>query len=133
MGFRHYIHDNFTLEIKKKLINSCTWSVALYGLEMWTVGKNEERAVNAFETWCWRRTLKIEWTDRITNNEVFQKAKEERLLLKILKNRRHSWIRHTIRHNEFLVNILEGAISGKKGRGTTSTTILKASCQKHRS
>jgi hypothetical protein len=29
--------------------------------------------------------LKIKWTDRITNDEVFQRAKEERLLLEILK------------------------------------------------
>ena len=50
----------------------------------------------------------------MTNDEVFQRAKEERLLLNILNSRRHSWIGHTIRHNEFVVNILEGAISGKK-------------------
>ena len=31
----------------------------------------------------WRRMLKIKWTDRITNGEVFQRAKEERLLSKI--------------------------------------------------
>ena len=61
--------------------------------------------------------LKIKWTDRITNDDVFQRAKEERLFLKILKNRRHSWMGHTIRHNEFVVNILEGAISGKKDVG----------------
>jgi len=35
--------------------------------------------------------------------------KEERLLLKILKNRHHSWKGHTVRHNEFVVNILQGA------------------------
>jgi hypothetical protein len=52
--------------------------------------------------------------NRITNDEVFQRAKEERLLLKILKNRHQLWIGHIIRHNEFVVNILEGAISGKK-------------------
>jgi hypothetical protein len=47
--------------------------------------------------------------------EVFQRVKEKRLLLEIKKkNRRHSWIWHTIRHNEFVVNILQGAISGKK-------------------
>jgi hypothetical protein len=43
-----------------------------------------------------------------------QRAKEDRLPLKILKNRRHSWRGHTIRHNEFVVNTLEGAIFGKK-------------------
>jgi len=29
--------------------------------------------------------LKIKWTNRITNDEVFQMAKEERLLLEIKK------------------------------------------------
>ena len=38
--------------------------------------------------------LKIKWTDRIRNDKVFQWAKEEWVLLKILKNRRHSWIGH---------------------------------------
>jgi hypothetical protein len=94
------------LEIKKKLIY---WSVAVYVSESRTLGKNEEIVVNAFETWSWRRTLKIKWTDRIMNDEVFQRAKEERL---ILKNGRLSWIGRTIRHHEFVVNILEGAISG---------------------
>jgi len=69
--------------------------------------------------------LKIKWTNRIKYEEVFQRTEEERLLLKLSKNRRHLWIQHTIRHNEFVVNILEGAISGKKSRRKTSTTILK--------
>jgi len=42
--------------------------------------KNEERVVNAFETRCWRRMLKVKWTDGITNVEVLQGAKEEKLL-----------------------------------------------------
>jgi len=42
-------------------------------------------------------------------------------------------IRHTIRQNEFVVKIFEGAIFGKRGCGKTSTAILKASCQKHSS
>jgi hypothetical protein len=69
--------------------------------------------------------LKIKWTDRITNDEVFQRAKEARLLLKILKNRPYSWMGHTIRHNEFVVNILEGAISGKKTMGRPGLQYLK--------
>jgi len=63
-------------------------------------------------------------TDRIRNDEVFQRAKEERLLLKI-KNRRHLWIGHTIRQNEFVVKILEGAISGKKAVGRPRLEYLK--------
>jgi hypothetical protein len=69
--------------------------------------------------------LKIKWTDRKTNDEVFQRAKEVRLPLKYLKNRRHSWIGHTIRYNEFVVNILEGAIYGKKAVGRPRLQYLK--------
>jgi hypothetical protein len=46
------------------------------------LGKNKERVVNAFETRSRRRMLKIKWTGGITNDEVFQKEKEESLLLK---------------------------------------------------
>jgi hypothetical protein len=78
--------NNFSLQIKKKLIKSCIWSVALYGSETQTLWKKEERVVKTFEIRCWRRRLKIKWTDRIMNDEVFQSAIEERLLLRILKN-----------------------------------------------
>ena len=77
--------NNFSLEMKRKLINSCIWSVALTDQKRGPQEKKEETAINAFETWCWRRMLKIKWTDRITNDEVLKKVKEERLLLKILK------------------------------------------------
>jgi len=72
--------NNLSLEMKKKLVKNCIWSVALYGSATWTLGKNEERVVNAFETWHWRIMLKIKLTDRITFDEVFQTAKEEMLL-----------------------------------------------------
>ena len=117
--------NNFSLEIKKKSIKSWVWSVAVYGSETWTLGKNDERIVNAFETRCWRGMLKIKWTDRITNDEVFQMVKEDTLILKILKNRRHSWIGHTIWCNEFVVNILEEAICRKGAMGRPWLQCLK--------
>jgi hypothetical protein len=41
-------------------------------------------------------------------------TKEEKSFLKLRKNRRHLRIGHIIRRNEFVVNILEGAISGNQ-------------------
>jgi hypothetical protein len=43
--------NTFGLKIKKKLIKSCIWNVAVYGSETWTLGRNEKRAVNAFVPW----------------------------------------------------------------------------------
>jgi hypothetical protein len=45
----------------------------------------EERVANAFETWRWRRMLKIKCTDRITKDGVFQRAKEERFFFVFLR------------------------------------------------
>jgi hypothetical protein len=61
--------------------------------------------------------LKIKWTDRISNDEFYKRTKGEILLSKVLKYKRHSWIWHIIRHSEFVVNILERAITGKKAVG----------------
>ena len=44
------LSNNLSLEMKRALINSCIWSVALYGSETWTLGKNGERVINVFET-----------------------------------------------------------------------------------
>jgi hypothetical protein len=49
-----------------KLIKCCIWTVDVCGSETLTLGVNEERVVNGFETWCWRRMLKIKLTGRIT-------------------------------------------------------------------
>jgi len=69
--------NNLSLEMKNKLIKSCIWSVALYGSETWTLGKNEEMVVYAFETWCWRRMLKMKWTDRKRMMKFFKWRKKK--------------------------------------------------------
>ena len=44
----------------------------------------------------------------------FRGRKKKNYFLKFQKNRGHSWTGHKIRHNEFVVNVTEGAISGKR-------------------
>jgi hypothetical protein len=36
--------------MKRTLTKICIWSVAVYGSETWTLGNNEKRVINAFET-----------------------------------------------------------------------------------
>jgi len=63
--------------MKRKLIQSWICSFAVCGSETGTVGKMERGVINVFETSRWTGMLKIEWTERITNGEVFQRAKGE--------------------------------------------------------
>ena len=43
------------------------WSVALYGAENWTLRRNEQKLLEAFEKWIWRRMKRVKWTDKIKN------------------------------------------------------------------
>jgi hypothetical protein len=40
-----------------------------------------------FEMWCWRRMEKISWTDRVRNEEVLHRVKEERNVLRTVKKK----------------------------------------------
>ncbi len=64
----------------------------LYGCESWTLRKEEERKIEVFEMWVWRRMLRVSWTDRRTNIWVREKAgvTNEKDLLKIVKERKVS-------------------------------------------
>jgi hypothetical protein len=61
---------NIDLELRKKLINCYIWSIALYGAEIGTVWGVDQKQLENFEMWCWRRMEKISWTDRVRNEEV---------------------------------------------------------------
>ena len=52
-----------------------------YVCESWTMNSDLIRRINAFEQWCYRRILKIKWTDRIPNAEVMQRMKVSEMCL----------------------------------------------------
>ena len=37
--------------------------VWMYGCESWTIKKAECQRIDAFELWCWRRLLRVPWTE----------------------------------------------------------------------
>ena len=47
------------LNLRKKLVKCCIWSIALYGAETWTVCKVDQKHLESFEMWCWRKMEKI--------------------------------------------------------------------------
>ena len=51
---------------------------SFYGAETWTLRKVDQKYLGSFETWCWRRMEKISCTDRVRNEEVLLRVKEER-------------------------------------------------------
>ena len=44
----------------------------VYGYESWTVKKAEHQRIDAFELWCWRRLLRVPWTERRSNQSILK-------------------------------------------------------------
>jgi len=41
----------------------------------------DQKQLESFEMWCWRRMEKISWTDNVRNEEVLLTVKEQRNIL----------------------------------------------------
>jgi len=73
-----FITSILDLKLRKKLVKCYNWSIALYGAETWALRAVDQKHLESFEMWCWRRMEKISWTDHVRNEEVLFKVKEQR-------------------------------------------------------
>ena len=48
---------DITLSTKVRLVKAVVFPVGTYGCESWTVKKAEHQRIDAFELWCWKKTL----------------------------------------------------------------------------
>ena len=54
---------DITLSTKVHLVKAMVFPMVMYGCESWTVKKTEHQGIDAFELWCWRRLLRVPWTE----------------------------------------------------------------------
>jgi hypothetical protein len=53
------------------------------------------------------------WTDRVRNEEVLHRVKEERNIVRTIKRRKANWIGHILRRNCLLKHAVEGKLEGR--------------------
>jgi hypothetical protein len=75
---------NMYLNLRKKLGKCFMWNVAFYNAQIWT----HQKSLEISEVWCWRRTKKVSWTDRMKNEKVLQGVEKERNILHTIRRRK---------------------------------------------
>ena len=75
-------------ELRKRLVKCFVWSVVLYGAETWTLRLNEQKQLEAFEMWVWRRMERVKWTYKIKNVVVLKGVGEGRIMLELIRKRK---------------------------------------------
>ena len=92
--------------------------VAIYGCESWTIKKAERQRIDAFEMWCWRRLLRVPWTERRSNQSILKDISPEYLLeglMLMLKLQYFSYLMQ--RTNSLEKTLMLGKIEGRRRRG----------------
>uniref|UniRef100_A0A8D8LEC4 Reverse transcriptase domain-containing protein n=1 Tax=Cacopsylla melanoneura TaxID=428564 RepID=A0A8D8LEC4_9HEMI len=110
---------NINLQLRTRVLKCYVFSTLLYGAEAWTLKRNNEKNINAFEMWCYRRMLRIPWTKRVTNVEVLRRMNKNMELEHTIKKRKLEYLGHILRGTKYkMLNlILEGRIEGRRSRG----------------
>ena len=87
---------------KFKLYRSLVTSI-LYGCKTWTLLADSEKSIQAFETKCLGKLLRISYLEQKTNDWVRNKINflvgSQEPLLVTVKRRKFAWFRHVRRHD----------------------------------
>ena len=85
-----------SMRTKLRIFNSNVKSVLLYGCETWWTTQTMQRKIQTFFNTCLRRIYKIQWQEKIRNEELWERAGQEPVAKQILR-RKWGWIGHTLR------------------------------------
>ena len=126
-GDLHMILRNRELPIplKRKRVQFMISSIMSYGSETWIYLKSVQNMINVFERWCYRRMLRISWTEYVTNEEVFNSANTKPTLLDGLLKRRLAFHGHLVRKGGIILDLMIGRLRGTRPRRRPRTTWLK--------
>ena len=109
---------DITLPIKVHLVKTMVFPVVMYGYETWTVKKAENRRIDAFELWCWRRLLRVPWTARRSNQSILKEISSGCSLEGLMLKLKLLYFGHLMwRVDSLEKTLMLGGIGGRRRKG----------------
>jgi hypothetical protein len=87
-------------------------------LKLGRFGAVDQKHLEGFDMWCWRRIEKISWTDHMKNEEVLLRVKEQRNILHEIINGRLTGLVTFCLLRQLIEGKIKGRIqvTGRRGR-----------------
>ena len=105
-------------QTKLKILRACIFTVATYGCETWTMTNAVSKLIDSFEMKCYRRILRVTWTEHQTNESIRNELEvKENWLKSYVLRQKLKYFGHLRRHDGMGRIILEGRVNGKRRRG----------------
>ena len=87
---------DITLPTKVHPVKAMVFPVVMYGYESWTIKKAEHQRIDAFELWYWRRSLRVPWTARRSNQSILKETSPEYSLEGLMLKLKLQYFSHLI-------------------------------------
>ena len=109
---------DITLPTRIHLVKTVVFPVVTYGCESWTLKKADHRRIDAFEPWCWRRLLKVPWTEKTSNQSILKEISPEYSVEGLMLKLKLQYFGHLMQRTDSLEKTLMlGMIEGGRKRG----------------
>ena len=109
---------DIALSTKVRLVKAMVFPVVIYGCESWTIEKAECRRIDAFELWCWRRLLRVPWTERRSNQSILKEISPGRSLEGLMLKLKLHYFGHLMQRAAwFEKTLMLGKIEARRRRG----------------
>ena len=109
---------DITLPTKVCLVEAIVFPAVMYGCESRTVKKAEHWRIDAFELWCWRRLLRVPWTERRSNQSILKDISPDYSLEGLMLKLKLQYFGHLMRRaNSLEKTLILGMVEGRRRRG----------------
>ena len=109
---------NITSPTKIHLVKAMVFPVVMYACESWAIKKAECWKMDVFELWCWRRLLRVPWTERRPNQSILKKVNPEYSLEGLMLKLKLQYSGHLRQWtNSLEKTLMLGTIEGRRRRG----------------
>ena len=109
---------DIALPTKVHRVTAMVFPVVMYGCESWTIKEAENRRIDAFELYRWRRLLRVPWTARRSNQSILKEISPEYSLEGLMLKLKLQYFGHLIQRADSLEKTLMlEKIEGGRRRG----------------
>ena len=106
---------DITLPTKVHLVKALDFPVVTDRCKSWTIKKAQCLRIDAFKLWCWRRLLRVPWTERRSNQTILKETSPEYSLEGLmLKLKLQSFAHLMQRADSFEKTLMLGKTEGRR-------------------
>ena len=109
---------DITLPTKVGIAKTMIFPVVMHECESWALKKAEPERIDASEMWCWRRLLRVPWTERRSNQSILKEINPEYSLEGLMLKLKLQYFGHLMeKANSLEKTLMLGKIEGGRRRG----------------